>query len=233
VRVAESGRARIGGVHRTPSRGRRLVVLLAGLSLLVAACGDDDEEAADSSSNGGDPADTSATTGVEPGSPGDGVLVSAGDAPAAQGAGLSEPPGPPDRELLDGFGEVAIAITNPDGTVKGWCVLLAETEEQRGRGLMEVTDLRGYAGMLFVWADDSSSSFYMRNTPTPLSIAWVDADGEIVSSADMEPCADVEGCRLYPPAGLYRFALEVPQGDLASVGLVDGATLRVGGSCAT
>jgi len=220
-------------VHRTPSRGRRLVVLVAGLSLLVAACGgDDDEEAADSSSIG-DSADTSATTGVEPESPGDGVLVSAGDAPAAQGAGLSEAPGPDDRELLDGFGEVAIAITNPDGSVKGWCVLLAETEEQRGRGLMEVTDFGGYEGMLFVWADDNSSSFYMRNTPTPLSIAWVDAEGEIVSSTDMEPCDDVPGCPLYPPAGPYRFALEVPKGDLGKVGLVDGATLRVGGTCST
>ena len=208
-------------------------MVVAGLSLLAAACsGDDDEEAADSST-AGDSAGTSPTTGVEPESPGDGVLVSAGDASAAQGAGLSEAPGPADRELLDGFGEVAIAITNPDGSVKGWCVLLAETEEQRQRGLMEVTDLGGYEGMLFVWADDSSSSFYMRNTPTPLSIAWVDAEGEIVSSADMEPCADVEGCRLYPPAGTYRFALEVPQGELGSVGLVDDATLRVGGSCAT
>lgn len=222
-------------MHRTSSRHRRAATtFVAGLSLLAAACGGgDDESSADTPADGGTDADASATTGAEPGQPGDAVLVSAGDAPAAQGAGLDEPPGPTDRVPLDGFGEVAIAITNPDGSVKGWCVLLAETEEQRQQGLMEVTDFGGYEGMLFVWNEDSSSSFYMRNTPTPLSIAWVDAEGELVSATDMEPCADVDTCPLYGSEGSYRFALEVPKGKLGSVGLTEGATMRVGGSCAT
>lgn len=213
-------------MHRTPSTRRRAIVALACLSLVLASCGGDDDDSSEPSRDGSEGASTDSTAG-------DGeLLVSAGDAPAAQGAGLSEAPGPSDRELIDGFGEVAIAITNPDGTVKGWCVLLAETAEQRQRGLMEVTDLAGYAGMLFVWADDSSSSFYMRNTPTPLSIAWIDAAGEIVSTTDMEPCADIPTCPLYAPEGSYRFALEVPKGGLTDLGLVDGATMRVGGSCA-
>jgi uncharacterized protein len=127
---------------------------------------------------------------------------------------------------------VAIAITGPGGDVAGWCVLLAAVADQRQRGLMEVTDLGGYAGMLFVWDADSSSSFYMRNTPTPLSIAWFDADGGLVSTADMDPCPDVEGCPTYPSGGSYRFALEVPQGALADVGVVDGSSVAVGGSCA-
>src|SRR4029453_14481142 len=99
-----------------------------------------------------------------------------GNAAAAQGAGLDTPPGPEDRLALDRFdvgdlefGEVAIPITGPDGEVAGWCVLLAATSEQRQRGLMEVTDLGGYAGMLFVWGADSSSGFYLRKTPTPVS----------------------------------------------------------------
>jgi uncharacterized membrane protein (UPF0127 family) len=167
------------------------------------------------------------------------VAALSGDAPAALGAGLDAPPGPPHRVALAnfdagdlGFGEVAIAVTGPDGEVTGWCVLLAATSEQRQRGLMEVTDLGGYAGMLFVWDGDVSSSFYMRNTPTPLSIGWFDADGALVSTADMDPCADVEGCPTYPSGGRYRFALEVPQGSLDDVGVVGGSSLAVGGSCA-
>jgi uncharacterized membrane protein (UPF0127 family) len=172
-------------------------------------------------------------------SPSPDLAARSGDAPAAQGAGLEAPPGPPDRVPLDsfdvgdlGFGEVAIALTGPDGEVAGWCVLLAGTGDQRRRGLMEVTDLGGYAGMLFVWDADSSSSFYMRNTPTPLSIAWFDADGTLVSTADMDPCPDVEGCPTYPSGGSYRFALEVPQGSLEDVGVVGGSRVAVGGSCA-
>jgi uncharacterized membrane protein (UPF0127 family) len=233
-------------VHRTPTRRRRLVALVAVLGLLAVGCGGDDDEGGSSGSGSGSSAsgssgdgsgagdgvtETTATTGAEP-APGD-VLASAGDAVAAQGAGLAEPPGPDDRQPFEGFGEVAIAIHNPDGTVKGWCVLLAETPEQRQQGLMEVTDFGGYEGMLFVWAEDSSSGFWMRNTPTPLSIAFVDGDGALVSSTDMDPCADSPDCPTYAAEGPYRFALEVPKGRLERLGLVEGATMRVGGGCST
>jgi uncharacterized membrane protein (UPF0127 family) len=203
------------------ARGALLAVIVLASAALVG-CGDD-----------GDPG----SAGRELSSAD--VAALSGDAPAALGAGLDAPPGPPHRVALAnfdagdlGFGEVAIAVTGPDGEVTGWCVLLAATSEQRQRGLMEVTDLGGYAGMLFVWDGDVSSSFYMRNTPTPLSIGWFDADGALVSTADMDPCADVEGCPTYPSGGRYRFALEVPQGSLDDVGVVGGSSLAVGGSCA-
>jgi uncharacterized membrane protein (UPF0127 family) len=199
-------------------RALLVVAVLAGTALV--GCGDDGD-------------------GGRAESPSPDLAALSGDAPAAQGAGLEAPPGPADRVPLDsfdvgglGFGEVAIALMGPDGEVAGWCVLLAGTGDQRQRGLMEVTDLGGYAGMLFVWDADSSSSFYMRNTPTPLSIAWFDADGTLVSMADMDPCPDVEGCPTYPSGGSYRFALEVPQGSLEDVGVVGGSRVAVGGSCA-
>jgi uncharacterized membrane protein (UPF0127 family) len=167
------------------------------------------------------------------------LAAMSGEAPAAQGAGLETPPGPADRVDLEAFttgdlafGELAIAITGSDGEVMGWCVLLAATADQRQRGLMEVTDLGGYAGMLFVWDADASSGFYMRNTPTPLSIGWFEADGDLVSTADMEPCEDVDGCPTYAPGGRYRFALEVPQGRLDDAGVAPGSRLAVGGPCA-
>lgn len=220
-------------MHRTWSTSWRVAVVAVGLSLLTAAaCGDDDDDnaAASTESSGGSGASGKSPPGGSTDT--DGGLPSAGGAAAAQGAGLATPPGPTERTRLPDFGEVAIAIRNPDGTVKGWCVLLAETNQQRERGLMEVTDLGGYAGMLFVWNEDSTSSFYMRNTPTPLSIAWVNAEGRQVSTADMAPCGDTPNCPLYPAAGPYRFALEVPKGSLPKLGLVEGATMKVGGSCA-
>ena len=66
---------------------------------------------------------------------------------------------------------------------------------------MEVTDLQGYSGMAFVYDEDVQNAFHMRNTPTPLSIAWIAADGSVVSTADMEPCEDRDGCPTYPPVG--------------------------------
>jgi len=205
----------------------RSVLVLACVTLVLGCGGDDDDASGDAPSGvrsepGGDPEASSA-------------LSTAGDAEAAQGSELEEPPGEVQRMLLDGFGEVAIAITDSDGEVEGWCVLLADTVERRQRGLMEVEDLQGYPGMLFVWDVDTSSSFYMRNTPTPLSIAWFDDDGRYVSEADMEPCGDREDCPLYSPepsGASYRFALEVPQGQLPALGVGEGSVLRVGGDCA-
>ena len=160
--------------------------------------------------------------------PADPVL---GPPPGSSGAG--EPPGDPDRVPLEGFDEIAITVDPGDGgDLLSWCLLAALDAAQRARGLMEVTDLQGYSGMAFVYEQDSAGAFYMRNTPTPLSIAYVAADGSIVSTTDMEPCEDRDGCPTYPPAGPFRTAIEVFQGDLPSLGITEGATVTVGGACA-
>jgi uncharacterized membrane protein (UPF0127 family) len=112
-----------------------------------------------------------------------------------------------------------------------WCLLAALSAEERSQGLMNVTDLHGYSGMVFVYATDVRNEFYMKDTPMPLSIAWIDKDGAVVSTADMAPCGHRNDCRLYPAAGPYRMAIEVPQGQLAALGLVPGATVTVSGAC--
>jgi len=142
-------------------------------------------------------------------------------------------PGDPDRVPLEGFGEVAITVDPGDGSGSlAWCLLAALSAQQRGRGLMEVTDLQGYSGMAFVYDEDVDGGFYMRNTPTPLSIAWVAADGGVVTIKDMDPCEDREGCPTYPSEGTYRYAIETFQGDLDDLGITDTARVAVGGPCA-
>jgi hypothetical protein len=140
-------------------------------------------------------------------------------------------PGDPNRVLLEGFSEVAISVQAEPGTL-AWCLLAALSSDQRARGLMEVTDLQGYEGMVFVYQEDVENTFYMRNTPTPLSIAWIASDGSVVGTADMEPCEDRDGCPTYAPPGRYRYAIEVFQGRLPDLGITESAKVRVGGECA-
>ncbi len=130
------------------------------------------------------------------------------------------------RKPLDGFGETQVTVTNESGTMT-WCLLLAATEAQRNRGLMQVTDptLGGYDGMLFRFDSDSNDKFYMRNTPMPLSIAFMAAGGHVLSTTDMAPCADRPGCPLYSAAAPYRTAIEVPQGQLQRLGIDKDATV--------
>jgi len=145
--------------------------------------------------------------------------------------GADNPPDPyfastANRTRLAGFGETKIKVERA-GSFLEWCLLLAANDAQRARGLMQVTDpkLGGYDGMLFHYHDDVAEDFWMRNTPMPLSIAYVSANGMIVSTADMAPCADRDDCPNYPPAGPYRFSIEVPQGRLPALGMVEGATI--------
>jgi uncharacterized membrane protein (UPF0127 family) len=130
------------------------------------------------------------------------------------------------RTPLAGFGETRITVHTPTQLLT-WCLLLAANDQQRARGLMQVRDttLGGHAGMLFRFDSDVTGSFWMRYTPMPLSIAYLSSDGQLVSTADMEPCADSPDCRNYPAAGPYRTTIEVPQGNLASLGIVQGSTV--------
>jgi uncharacterized membrane protein (UPF0127 family) len=129
------------------------------------------------------------------------------------------------RTPLAGFGETRITVRTVGGQLLAWCLLLAETQQQRERGLMQVTDLAGYNGMLFRYPGPVTESYYMRNTPMPLSIAYIDGAGKLVSTADMAPCEDVDGCPTYPPAGKFRTAIEVVQGALPLFGILPGATI--------
>jgi uncharacterized membrane protein (UPF0127 family) len=136
-----------------------------------------------------------------------------------------------DLPVIAPFGRGGAEFTAADGTVRCSCVLVADTAEERSQGLMNVTDLQGYAGMVFVFAEDVESRFTMRDTPMPLTIGWFSADGSLVSTADMDPCLGGGECPAYPAAGPYRFALEVPQGELGDVGATDGTTFRLVDEC--
>jgi len=133
------------------------------------------------------------------------------------------------RTPLPGFGETSVTVQTANDLLE-WCMLLAATAQQHQRGLMQVTDptLGGYHGMVFRYANDATEQYWMRNTPMPLSIAWIDATGQVVATADMAPCADDPNCPDYPAAGPpppYRMAIEVPQGKLTELGLVQGSKI--------
>lgn len=136
------------------------------------------------------------------------------------------------RQPVAGFGETGFVVRpGGSGAAAERCALLAETEAQLRQGLMGRRDLAGYDAMVFRFSFDSTGSFFMRNVPVPLDIAWFDADGRFVSSAEMAPCADREGCPLYAAERPYRYALEAEQGGLARLGVGGGSVLTLRPGC--
>ncbi len=193
-------------MHHLHTRPRALLVAVALVGVLAAAC--------TSTSSPDDGALPTTTVMTVPGS-------------------IVEHTGP--RQLLEGFEEITVTVTAEDGSTRVWCLLLAATPETRERGLMHVTDpaLGGYDGMLFSFDEDGTGGFWMKNTRLPLSIAYLDGEGDIVSTADMAPCPDgTERCPGYPPEGPYRSAIEVVQGRLTDLGIEGDARVTIGGrSC--
>lgn len=133
-----------------------------------------------------------------------------------------------------GFRSVIITITHPDGSTTEHCVWIADDRPSQAQGLMGVTDpgLGGRAGMVFRFPGEVATSFWMKDTPLPLSIAWFDASGLFVSSADMSPCPVGEPrCPRYSAAGPYQYALEVPEGTLNALGVGDRSRIALGRHC--
>jgi uncharacterized protein len=130
-----------------------------------------------------------------------------------------------DRSPIPGFDEVAFRIEAEGATASTWCALLADDVDERVQGLSEQDDLGGYDGMVFRFDEPVTSSFTMRDTSIPLSIAFFDEDGAFVSSRDMDPCPPGSDCPSYAAEGPYLHALEVEQGGLAALGIGDGARL--------
>ena len=129
----------------------------------------------------------------------------------------------------DGFTTITARITASDGVVCDVCLWLADDNEERGRGLMGVTDLGGPVGMAFVWEQPIDGRFFMLNTPTPLSIAWFAPGGVFLNETDMEPCIteDSATCERYAAGGSYDLAIEMFDGQLGAVGIGPGSQVEL------
>ena len=199
-----------------------VVAALVALVAIGAGCGDDGSTPS---------APTAGVTSTSPSSP----EPSAGTtSPGASASTVTSTTAPQRTASVPGFGEVAFKVTPAGGdpaSAPQFCALLAENEQQRARGLMGRRDLAGYDAMVFRFASDTTGAFYMRNVPVALSIAWFAADGRFVSSTDMAPCPDQEGCPTYAPPEPYRLALEVLKGGLGRLGVAEGSVPTVGGAC--
>lgn len=99
---------------------------------------------------------------------------------------------------------------------------VARTREQRALGLMHRRELGPAEGMLFVCDQCGIQRFWMKDTPLPLSIAFLAEDGTILHIEDMEPHSLQSHTCEHP----VRHVLEVAQGWFAERGIVPGARVN-------
>jgi len=103
-------------------------------------------------------------------------------------------------------------------------VEIARTREELSRGLMWRTDLDADAGMLFVFGNSAPRTFWMKNTPLPLDILFLDDAGTVVNvAAATTPYSEAP----IPSAGPARYVLEVNAGFAAKHGIGAGARVEL------
>jgi uncharacterized membrane protein (UPF0127 family) len=95
-------------------------------------------------------------------------------------------------------------------------VELATTPKARVCGLSNRVKLPENHGMLFIFPTLGPRTFWMKDTHVPLSIAFLDDSGLILSIHHMTPMQTAERYRSLQPV---RYALEVNQGWFAEHGI--------------
>jgi len=97
-------------------------------------------------------------------------------------------------------------------------VEVVATDAERQKGLMFREKLGRNDGMLFVFDEPAYHSMWMKNTLIPLSVAFVDAKGEILNILDLEP----HSLETRMSAGPASYAIETNRGWFAQRGLKAG-----------
>lgn len=103
-------------------------------------------------------------------------------------------------------------------------VEIADDPREHGIGLMHRRLADDSEGMLFVFPESAPRVFWMRNTPGPLDLLFLDPELRLIALIrDAEPLSD----RRLQSGAPARYVLEVPGGFAARHGLRLGARVRI------
>lgn len=99
---------------------------------------------------------------------------------------------------------------------------IANTDATRQTGLMFRQKMDRQEGMLFVFPEIGYHAMWMRNTGIPLSVAYMNERGVILSVHEMQPLSEVA----HQSAGPARYALEMNAGWFTSNKISVGDTIK-------
>jgi uncharacterized membrane protein (UPF0127 family) len=129
------------------------------------------------------------------------------------------------RYPLDSLPTASVRVRSAD--LRVWVVQESDPNRpgvvQEGLMFVPPEELPDNQGMLFVFDEERIRGFWMRNTITPLDIAFARANGTIVKTQQMPPLT-LETFSSVEPA---MFALEMKQGSFAKIGLREGDRLEI------
>ncbi|MGH8049847.1 MAG: DUF192 domain-containing protein [Arenimonas sp.] len=107
-------------------------------------------------------------------------------------------------------------------------VEVADTNEERARGLMFRDSLEKDTGMLFIHANEEPQAYWMKNTHIPLDILYFNKDRKLVSAQErVPPCSAGDRCPPYASEGAALYVLELNAGSVELFKIKPGDEMKV------
>ncbi|MBU1018144.1 DUF192 domain-containing protein [Patescibacteria group bacterium] len=91
-------------------------------------------------------------------------------------------------------------------------VEIADTFGQKQKGLMHRRRLEVGRGMLFIYQEPVTPSFWMKNMCFPLDMIFIGKDLRVKTIHEKVLPCEAEPCELYSPSSPIQYVLEVPGG---------------------
>ena len=118
------------------------------------------------------------------------------------------------------------SIAQIDATFKNKNVsltlIVSNTDATRRKGLMNQKILEKNTGMIFIWPSSKRQCMWMKDTPLPLSVAFISSNGRILEIYDMVPFSEESICSIQKA----RMAVEVNQGWFKKNNIIVGDTIN-------
>ncbi len=127
--------------------------------------------------------------------------------------------------ILGGLESETVTISNASGGSFQLSVLVADSGIERWAGFrgFPASFAERFPGVLFRFDSETEARFTMLTVLFDLDIAFFTADGTFAGGAAMK----ANSAELYTASAAFLYALELPAGSLARLGIADGARLLI------
>lgn len=103
----------------------------------------------------------------------------------------------------------------------------AKTSQELEIGLMNRDSLEANSGMFFIFPDEKSRSFWMKDTLIPLDMIFISSNGRVNEMTTQEPCPKTGTCQVYESKSPARYVLEINAGQAEKWNMANGDIVEI------
>jgi uncharacterized membrane protein (UPF0127 family) len=120
-------------------------------------------------------------------------------------------------------GQPKVTIVTKEGRERSFQVEIADTPAKREMGLQYRRDLATDRGMIFLFPNESQQAFWMKNTPIPLDMIFINRDRKIVGIVEQATPFTLDSRSVN---GASQYVLEINGGLSRKYGFTKGDSVR-------